>query len=400
MVSAWFRRPLFRLALAAAVAVAGFASATAPAAATPSVTASVTQAPASADLSSVACSGPAACVAVGDVAAGPWTTRTLAEAWTAGHWRVLPTPSPAATSSYLFGVTCRQSGGCVAVGAAIGGSGGWRALAMAWNGASWRLIPPIYPAGAESSELYGVSCGIPGTCLAVGSYADPGGRTRPLAESLTGGAWRLLRPPAPAGQVTASLNGVSCAGSGCLAVGSEHTGIGVAGVLAEAWTGGAWHLANPPGFGGSSAAAGQDVSCGAPGTCLMVGYAHRTNATAPLPIAEQFAAGQWRAAGHLASAAALLSGVSCPSPARCVAVGNAYGTRRPGPIAQTWNGAAWRSYRPPAPAGPGVGYLSQVACASPDSCLAVGGSYSAAGRRPLAETWNGVDWAMLAEPPA
>ncbi len=360
----------------------------------------LTTATSSAVFSAVACTGPGNCLAVGNFAVGSWVTHTLAETWSGGHWRVFQTPNPAgAASSYLFGVSCRQYGDCVTVGSSIGKSGGWRALAETWNGTSWRLTPPVFPAGAQSSNLYDVSCALPASCLAVGSYADRQGQVRPLAESLTGGTWKLLAPPSPQGQVTASLNGLSCAGSSCLAVGNQQTSSGRVSVLAEIWDDGTWQLAAPPGLAGAAPAVGQDASCGGPGACVVVGYAHRQNASAPLPLADLLASGRWRVAGSLSPAGALLSGVSCPTQTWCTAVGNGYGAKQPGPVADNWDGTAWHMSRPPAPAGARSSFLNQVSCASRTSCLAVGGSY-ATGRRPLAEFWNGTRWQLLPLPPA
>lgn len=349
-------------------------------------------------LADVSCTAPGSCVAVGNVATGRWVTHALAETWSGGHWQMFRMPNPAgAASSYLFGVSCRTASDCVAVGASIAKSGGWRALAESWNGTSWRLVPPAFPAGAQSSDLFDVSCGLASACMAVGSYADRHGKIQPLTQSLSGGIWKPLAVPVPAGRARASLNGLSCSGSACLAVGSAQAGGGQVTLFTQAWVNGAWQPVPLPGPDGMITAVGQDVSCTA-GTCVIVGYANRRSTTAPLPLAGSLASGTWRVAVSLAPPSALLSGVSCPVRNWCGAVGGS--TRGREPIAETWNGAAWQLRRPPVPAGARSTFLSQVSCFSPTSCLAVGGSYGPAGRRPMAESWNGTSWQLLPQPPA
>jgi hypothetical protein len=102
------------------------------------------------------------------------------------------------------------------------------------------------------------------------------------------------------------------------------------------------------------------------------------------------------AAGPVTEAAHALYGVSCPAVAECVAVGfnqNA-DQGRGGPLAEIWNGRAWKGATLPLPAGGTSGKLVAVSCATKTKCVAVGG-YSGG---LLAEIWNGKAWIPAALP--
>jgi len=92
--------------------------------------------------------------------------------------------------------------------------------------------------------------------------------------------------------------------------------------------------------------------------------------------------------------------VSCPTSTWCMAVGRyvrSDGTARP--LAETWDGTAWRLATPPNPAGAIDSGLVAVSCVSPASCQAVGGTARSGGTFtkpgavvPLMEHWNGTSW--------
>jgi hypothetical protein len=84
----------------------------------------------------VACSGPAACIAVGTYAGTNGQGHTLAVAWNGTRWRILTTPGPG--NSELTGIACSRPARCIAVGDTLT-TGGRQTLAEAWNaGNPWR----------------------------------------------------------------------------------------------------------------------------------------------------------------------------------------------------------------------------------------------------------------------
>jgi hypothetical protein len=89
-------------------------------------------------------------------------------------------------------------------------------------------------------------------------------------------------------------------------------------------------------------------------------------------------------------------GVSCTSASACEAVGdyrNRLGT--PSPIAESWNGRAWRLQNVPSPpAATGGGDLVSVSCTSASICRAAGSYSTTDVQATLAESWNGSSWTV------
>ncbi len=95
-----------------------------------------------------------------------------------------------------------------------------------------------------------------------------------------------------------------------------------------------------------------------------------------------------------------LASVSCSSAQRCIAVGYQI-VSKPMPLAESWNGKAWTVMAIPMPSGAVSGSLSGVSCAGANACLAVGSYATQAQQKsgnaaPLAEMWNGKNWKITA----
>jgi hypothetical protein len=93
-----------------------------------------------------------------------------------------------------------------------------------------------------------------------------------------------------------------------------------------------------------------------------------------------------------------LFGVSCTSAHACVAVGYYYdATFRLRPLAERWNGRNWAIRATPSPAGALATGLFAVSCTSPGTCTTVGEYVTSSGEpRAMAERWNGRNWAIQA----
>ena len=133
------------------------------------------------------------------------------------------------------------------------------------------------------------------------------------------------------------------------------------------------------------------VSCVRADDCMAVGIGGNA-----FPLAETWNGRAWRTVPVTVppgATAGALRGVSCTAKARCVAVG--YYDTGPGrqfALAEAWNGAAWTPAQPPAPGGPYTA-LDGVSCASAAHCVAVGlYQMPSQASGPLAETWNGQQW--------
>src|SRR5262249_35590246 len=153
-------------------------------------------------------------------------------------------------------------------------------------------------------------------CMAVGSFKDSTGKTRPLAESLTNTTWTILNALSPAGATLTQLRGVECtAASACMAVGHSIDGNGAHHFLAEVWNGTSWAIQATPEVAGTMFNELNGISCSAANACTAVGTsAERWNGTSW--------ALQKIATPRPHTGPSDLNGVSCPAKQLCVAVGS------------------------------------------------------------------------------
>ncbi len=265
---------------------------------------------------------------------------------------------------------------------------------------------------AVLAAALGTVTAIPAARAALSPSATTAGATAPGATGTTPVDLILARahlgqPGAvrPAGAMTPAATttpwflfyGVSCLSAGnCLAVGANLNGNGGQGApIASVWNGTAWrslpvHLPT-----GATGAELFDVSCRA-GGCVAVGYYRRGSAQYPLA---EYWKGATLSLGKLpaspsGTADSELVSISCRSPKACLAVGVFFATAsRVVAIAETWNGSAWKAFRPPTPSS-GLSVLDTVTCVTTTYCLA-GGTYAPSkgiGQLSLAEQWNGSTW--------
>jgi hypothetical protein len=119
-------------------------------------------------------------------------------------------PDTAEQQSVLGSVSCQPPGSCVAVGSYVDTSGGSRPLVVATSGdvpsaAREVSLPARAGGGADDAGLTGVSCHPSGSCSAVGSYVDAGGNGEPLVVPLVRGvAAAALEGTLPANALPAS----------------------------------------------------------------------------------------------------------------------------------------------------------------------------------------------------
>jgi hypothetical protein len=83
--------------------------------------------------------------------------------------------------------------------------------------------------------------------------------------------------------------------------------------------------------------------------------------------------------------------VSCTAASACTAVGSFTDSAGRGTLIERWNGSAWTIQSSPAIAG----FLDGVSCSSANACTAVGGASTGA---PLAERWDGASWTVQSVP--
>jgi len=161
-------------------------------------------------------------------AVGNWATttagdvfNTLTERWGAGGWTIVPSPNvPGNNRSALTSVSCTSPSACVAVGYWQHAPGA--SLSEKWNGNTWTVVPVANFAGWTFSRLDSVSCVSATSCVAVGSWAI-GSPTKTFVAHWNAVSWTPVASPNPTGSAGSSLAGVSCIAGKCWAAGSAHT---------------------------------------------------------------------------------------------------------------------------------------------------------------------------------
>src|SRR5215831_13280874 len=346
-------------------------------------------------LFSVSCSSPSACTAVGQAVSNQGASAPLAERWNGTRWRIQATPIPRAGGGFLAGVACASASACTAVGNSNSGT-----LAEHWNGTRWRIQATPNPSGAQFSFLSAVSCASSSACSAVGGYGNSSGTLVTLAERWDGTRWRIQATPNPSGAQFSFLNAVSCtSASACTAAGGYGNSTGEIVSLAERWDGVTWRIQATPNPSGAQVSFLGAVSCRSASACTAIGSSTGSLNT-PVTLGERWNGTRWAiqsTPNRVGAAASGLFSVACTSPRSCMAVGGTSSFSDIGGfLAERWNGTRWSIL--PTPTLP-PGMLSTVSCTSPSSCTAVGQTTNRAGIFvPLAERWNGTAWRVQPTP--
>jgi hypothetical protein len=187
----------------------------------------------------VSCSG-SSCAATGDYN----TNNSVIQTVISGSWNdELTTPLPAGSpgSSELRALDCESSSSCVGVGEYEAASTETEGLIDYGSGTAYTAQQAPLPSDQNTSnpvgDLYEISCGAAGACVAAGSYSDTSDNSQGLleTESDTSGtpSWTAASPATPGDGTFLALDGISCFGSyGCVAVGYyENSGDGVSGEI-------------------------------------------------------------------------------------------------------------------------------------------------------------------------
>jgi hypothetical protein len=229
-----------------------------------------------AELQAVSCSGLLACTAVGNTVY-PSAVQPFVERWDATSWHVQSTPAvPGSESSSLSDVSCPLKRTCTAVGQSAAG-GFTSPLVERWFGRvnAWGLQAAPKPAGAENASFAGVSCPDGPVCVAVGSSQAHFEFDSLLAERRIGLTWSIqpLPDPPPDTFPPRDFSAVSCAARrSCHAIGVAAMQTDV-GLIAGHFDGGSWRLESfAPGRPLPSALFLPGISCPSRLFCMAVGY--------------------------------------------------------------------------------------------------------------------------------
>jgi len=185
------------------------------------------------ELNSVSCAAAGECAAVGYYRDSAGNQQGLLLNERSGRWAPgvkAKLPADAGTSAVpdLYSVSCGAAGDCVAVGDYLDSSGAEQSLLVNESSGTWAPGVKATPADAAAnpySVLFSVSCAAAGDCAAVGTYTNNSGAGQGLLVNKDSGTWTpgaKAKLPADAGTpADPSLTSVSCAAAGdCAAVGT------------------------------------------------------------------------------------------------------------------------------------------------------------------------------------
>jgi hypothetical protein len=344
-----------------------------------------------AKLMAVSCLGSDWCLAVGQYSTAHGT-RSLAQVWDHGSWRVLKDPP----GTGLVTVSCVSRSFCMVGGKYnIGGENiGNHTPTALWNGSGWRSLP------GPKNESAPISCGGTGLCMTINFNPIKG--SGPMVQAWNGRSWRSYPQQTGVclpGQGQCGLYDVSC-GSEANCVGVGYTTYDHAGDIrpeAVMWNGSTWKITVPPGGKPSGEPSYRDVAC--TGTfCLAIGFESSpyTGKSDTIVAAYDAVTGVWtlkhsgQPVGSRCGRVCFPAGsLACGSPVSCMEF-SGYGDL-------AWTGGELKP-APPVSAGRGS-ELGAVACGK-DYCLGVGYRTVNGVLRTLAEEWKDARWKILATPDA
>ena len=175
-------------------------------------------------LRSVSCVSTTYCIAVGETEVSDVGDATqLIEQWNGTKWSGL-TAAVLARDTVLDGISCTSATNCFATGYSFDGVGSApnsRRHLEHWDGHSWSIVVTPGPAGTRTAFL-GITCSNPTNCIAVGSSNDDPMHSlnpKPLIDAWNGHSW-VMQTAAPSPTGIGELDGIGCAATACVAVGS------------------------------------------------------------------------------------------------------------------------------------------------------------------------------------
>jgi len=126
-------------------------------------------------LGTVSC-GTSSCQAVGYYNT-PTAQDALAESWDGTSWTLETTPFLGSNKTGAFGgVSCASNSACTAVGQeTTSGNPAATLLDEYWNGTKWAVHTILTPSGAQTAQLFDVSCASGTNCQAMGNYTTSAG---------------------------------------------------------------------------------------------------------------------------------------------------------------------------------------------------------------------------------
>jgi hypothetical protein len=350
------------------------------------------------DLNAVACPSVTWCVAVGEYADSSGGSLGLVLTGSGASWKAKTAPMPAlgTANASLSSVACSSPSWCVAVGSYTDSSGDTQGLLLTWTGTKWTParapLPPPDPGGdPDSGSLGSVACPSASSCIATGSYgeyfAGQGEREgRGLLLNWSGKSWTPTEAPG----TTSPVGAVVCpSASSCTATGSFGNLASGAGVLLLTWSAGSWTGTDAPWPAGATASgsylSSPQLTCASASSCLVSALYFPPNALRGQGVMVSGSGTRWK---DNKIRGGLLFSAACPSASSCVFGGTGQVLEGPG--------TAWKAVAMP-PLATGE-LMTPLACPSVSSCAIAGQSTD--GTDSVIVTGRGSTWnaALLSIP--
>ena len=208
-------------------------------------------------LDGVSCATASFCVATGAIfTGGTGAEAPLIEGWNGKQWAVMKPAAPKTSiETGLYAVSCPSPASCVTVGSGGDTPRGSIGYAETWNGKAWALTSAVpWPKGTTDPWLYGVSCRAAGHCVAVGlndwNPASNGTLSgHAAAATWNGKAWTATTVTVPGKDDASGFAAVACRPGKrvfCAAVGFRGPQNSmVSSSLSGFWNGRSWKVVLP-----------------------------------------------------------------------------------------------------------------------------------------------------------
>ena len=357
--------------------------------------------------SSVSCSSPGNCTAVGQFKNSisgfeAFTMTSTNDVWSTVRPAVfasgIQSNSP---NAFLHSVSCASPGSCTAVGQFMNVNDRTQAFTMTSTNGVWSAAQPaVFASGDLNASPYdalvSVSCAAPGNCTAVGQFLNNSGGSEAFTMTSTNGVWDTARPAVFASGIQNEVkygifNWVSCATPGnCTAVGQFLNNNGGSEAFTMTSTNGLWDTAQPAVFASgeqhvSRSGIFYSVSCAAPGNCTAVGKFMNIDSELEA-FTMSLANGVWDLARPAVFTANRqntelddgFNSVSCATPGNCTAVGdfvNSNGFKTAftyTSVNGVWGNAEPAEFSDGVRSNSGYAGFNSVSCPTPGNCTALG----------------------------
>ena len=309
---------------------------------------------------SVSCSAPGFCTAVGWFANTAGYQQAMMATQSGGTWGTVTalTPASATPNDALVAVSCTGAGDCTAAGSEVRASGAPVAVTVQQVNGRWLApIPVTLPSAVASasttSGFTALSCVVT-SCVAAGWFVDTNGYHEAMTDTVGLPAQPVTFSTGPSPNPNDGLDAVSCAAVGsCTAVGWFLDAVGSQEAMAAQSRHGTFGAVHPATYAlpGTIVAPGGEftaVSCPTPGNCVAVGTL--VTATGAAAMTESLTNGVWHpvvVAASLPGASATndaFTAVSCSTIVDCTAVGHGEdATGNLDALSQTLRNGVWLS---------------------------------------------------------